>query len=238
MDFESSTAMYRSTITAISFGLVLSVIAQEKNSGYWEDRSSTVSGGLEFGIPLGEFDHTWGNNLVGLSANIAMPLRMLPLELGYDFAWNRMGSEYSELKPPGGLLSTAQGRRVSVTSNVLGHHALARLNPLRGKVRPYGEVMLGARHFVTRSTVTAPDGLSDDERDGQWVTSYGWAVGLMYGLGRQFFVEGRVERLFNGKVDYVDPETITIASDGRVTYEKLNSRTESLQIQVGVGLRF
>lgn len=238
MDFEPRPHMIRTTITALVLGMFLSATAQEKGSGYWNERSSTLSGGLELGIPLGEFNHTWGSTMVGLSANIAMPMRLLPLEIGYDFAWGRMGSEYSELRPSGGLLTAVPSRSVSVKSNVYGHHALARLNPLRGNVRPYGEVMLGARNFVTRSTVTANDGMTDDERDGQWVASYGWAVGLMYSFSRQVFVEGRVERLFNGKVDYVDPRTITIAGDGSVTYEKLNSRTESLQIQLGVGLRF
>lgn len=208
------------------------------NDNFWHQRSSTVSGGLEIGVPIGEFDHTWGSNVFGISANIAMPMRTLPLEFGYDFSWGRMGSEYSAPRAPGGLLSTSAQRSVEVKSNVYGHHGLARLNPLRGNIRPYGEVLLGARNFVTRSMVSTETGVTDDERDGAWVTSYGWAVGLMYGIGRQIFVEGRVERLFSGKVDYVDPRTIEIGTDGRVTYEKLNSRTESLQVQVGVGLRF
>lgn len=230
--------MIRHAITLLAAGFSLTLMAQVKDRGAWDQRSSTLSGGLELGIPLGEFDHTWGNTMVGLSANIAMPLRLLPLEFGYDFAWSRMGSEYSELRPSGSLLTANPSRSVSVRSNVYGHHALARLNPLRGHVRPYGEVMLGARNFVTRSTITTNSGMTDDERDGQWVSSYGWAVGLMYGIGKQVYVEGRVERLFNGKVDYVDPRTIAIANDGTVTYEKLNSRTESLQIQLGIGLRF
>lgn len=230
--------MIRTTITALALALLLPAAAQVNDNGYWQQRSSTISGGLEFGVPLGEFDHTWGSTMVGLSANIAMPMRTLPLEFGYDFSWSRMGSDYSLIRPSGGLLTALPSRSVSVKSNVYGHHALVRLNPLRGNVRPYGEVMLGARNFVTRSTVTTDEGMTDDERDGQWVRSYGWAVGLMYSFSRQVFVEGRVERLFNGKVDYVDPRTIAIGNDGRVTYEKLNSRTESMQIQVGIGLRF
>lgn len=230
--------MLRTTTTTL-LALGLAFAAHSQNEGFWQNRSSTLSGGMEFGVPLGEFDHTWGNTTVGLSANIAMPMRTLPLEFGYDFAWGRMGSEVRLLdQTPGNLLGSRNGRKVDVKSNVFGHHGLIRFNPLRGNVRPYGEVMLGARNFVTRSTITTAEGVTDDERDGQWVRSYGWAVGLMYSLSRQFYVEGRVERLFNGKVDYVDPETIAIANDGQVTYEKLNSRTESLQIQVGVGLRF
>ncbi|HPF89419.1 MAG TPA: hypothetical protein PLL57_02045 [Flavobacteriales bacterium] len=231
--------MTRSTLTTTACALLFSASAQvNNNDNFWQQRSSTVSGGLELGVPLGEFEHTWGSTVYGISANIAMPMRNLPLEFGYDFSWGRMGSEYSTPRASGGLLSAVQQQSVDVKCNIYGHHALARLNPLRGNIRPYGEVMLGARNFVTRSTVTTEEGVTGDERDGSWVASSGWAVGLMYGIGRQVFLEGRVERLFNGKVDYVDPRTIEIASDGGVSYEKLNSRTESLQIQVGIGLRF
>lgn len=230
--------MFRTTSIALALAATLPATAQFRNDGFAQNRASTLSGGLEFGVPLGEFDHTWGNTTFGLSANIAMPMRRFPLEIGYDFAWGRMGSEYSQESTTGNILGSRPGRKVEVTSSIFGHHGLVRLNSLRGDIRPYGEVMLGARNFVTRSTVTTPEGLSDDERDGSWTPSYGWAVGLMYHLGEQFFVEGRVERLFSGKVDYVDPSTIRIASDGRVSYEKLNSRTESMQIQLGVGIRF
>lgn len=240
MDFDLPPPMYRHRLLLYALLIASSTLAQSdgNNSGFWENRSSTLSGGLEFGIPLGEFNFTWGNTTAGLSANIAIPMRTLPLEFGYDFAWGRMGSESSADQAQGNLLAPRSGRSVEVRSNIFGHHGLVRLNPLRGKLRPYGEVLLGARHFVTRSTVTTPNGESTDERDGAWTTSYGWAAGAMYGLGRQFYVEGRVERLFSGRVNYVDPATIQIAADGTVTYEKLSSRTDALQIQLGVGLRF
>lgn len=238
MDFDSQGRMLRTTITILASALFLLCNAQRNTDGFWHNRSSTLSGGIEFGVPLGEFDFTWGNTTVGLSANIAIPMRTLPLEFGYDFAWGRMGSDYSVEQVTGNILGSRPGRKVEVKSNIFGHHGLVRLNPLRGNLRPYGEVMLGARNFVTRSTVSTPEGVSDDDRDGSWVTSYGWAVGAMYGIGRQVFVEGRVERLFSGKVDYVDPSTISIANDGNISYEKLNSRTDALQIQLGIGLRF
>lgn len=213
-------------------------MAQNDGTSIWQGRSTTLGGGVEIGVPLGEFDFTWGNTTTGLSATLALPMRNLPLELGYDFAWGRMGSEQTVEQAPGNILAGPTGRRVDVASDVFGHHALLRLDPLRGRLRPYGDVMFGARNFITRSTVTTPQGLTDDERDGEWTTSYGWAVGAMYGMGRLLFLEGRVERLFNGRVSYVDPSTIEIASDGTVSYEKLSSRTDALMIQLGVGLRF
>jgi hypothetical protein len=222
----------------LASALLSHAVAQNDRNLTWEGRSTTLSGGVEFGIPLGEFDHTWGQTTSGLSANIALPLRILPLEIGYDFAWGRMGGEYDAEQAPGNILGSQTGQRVEVNSDVYGHHGLIRLNPMRGQVRPYGEVMLGARHFVTRSVVTTEEGVVDDERDGSVASSVGWAVGAMISLSRQFYVEGRVERLFSGEISYVDPTTIEISSDGSVGYEKLQSRTDVLNIQIGVGLRF
>lgn len=232
--------MYRQLSLLFTLLLSCTVVAQQndQDAGFWENRSATLSGGVEFGVPLGEFNFTWGNTTAGLSGNISIPMRTLPLEFGYDFAWGRMGSESSAEQAQGNILGARTGRKVEVNSNIYGHHGLIRLNPLRGKVRPYGEVLLGARNFVTRSTVSTADGMTSDERDGTWTGSYGWAVGAMYGIGRQVYVEGRVERLFSGEVSYVDPSTIQIAGDGVISYEKLSSRTDALQIQLGVGLRF
>lgn len=230
--------MFRYLPFAMCVLLASTSMAQDNKDLVWQGRSSTLSGGLEFGIPLGEYAFTWGETTTGLSANIALPFRVLPLEFGYDFGWGRMGSDYSVQQATGNILAPRTGQQVEVRSNVYNHHGFLRLNPLRGAIRPYGDVMLGGRHFVTRSTVTTAGGVTDDERDASFVPSTGWAVGLMVSLSRQFYVEGRVERLFSGKVDYVDPRTIAIANDGTVTYEKLNSRTDALNIQVGVGLRF
>ncbi|MBX2972883.1 MAG: hypothetical protein KF797_07265 [Flavobacteriales bacterium] len=231
--------MIRTAIAALSLALLLPASAQVMKDGFWQQRSSTASGGLEVGVPLREFERTWGSTTFGLSANIAIPMRTLPLEFGYDFAWGRMGSEVRTLdRPTGNIIGSRGRRRVDVKCSVLGHHALVRFNPLRGKLRPYGDAMLGARNFITRSTLTTEQGKADEVRDGQWVASVGWAAGLMYSFSRQIFVEGRVERLYNGKVDYVNPQTIDIASDGSVTYEKLSGHTGSLQIHLGVGLRF
>lgn len=232
--------MLRTITTSLATALALISTAQNNNTnnGFWENRSATLSGGVEFGIPLGEFDHTWGNTTAGLSANIAIPMRTLPLEFGYDFGWGRMGSEFADTQNPGGLLTANSGSKVAVRSNIFSHHGLIRFNPLRGKVRPYGDALLGVRQFSTRSTVTNSAGEETEERDGDWASSYGWAVGVMYSIGRQVYVEARVERFLSGKAEYVDPTSITIASDGTVTYEKLSSRTDAVNIQLGVGLRF
>jgi hypothetical protein len=187
---------------------------------------------------LGEFNNTWGKPTFGLSANVTLPMRWLPLEFGYDFGWGRMGGDYALQQTQGNILGNRQGNKVQVNSNIYNHHGLLRLSPMRTKVRPYADLMLGARHFVTRSVAITTNEATSEEKDGAITGSYGWAVGTMVGLSDQFYVEGRVERLYSGKVDYVDPSTIAIGADGSVSYRKLSSRTDALQIQIGAGIRF
>jgi hypothetical protein len=51
-------------------------------------------------------------------------------------------------------------------------------------------------------------------------------------------VEGRVERLWGGRVSYVDPTSITISDTGEMSYGTLSSATDVVNVQVGIGLRF
>lgn len=199
----------------------------------------TVGGGMEIGFPIGEFNATWGRQVAGLSANFTVPLRRLPFDYGFDFAWGRMGGDsrsvliQEEYLPDNGDLR--------IRSNVYGYHGLLRLKPFTGKVSPYIEAMAGARHFVTR-TVIRVEGMDQpymEQRNQSEVTSsVGWAAGVQIAPTKAFYVEGRVERLNGGQVTYVDPRSITIGSDGQVDYQTLTSGTRVVNFQLGIGLRF
>ena len=100
----------RTSFTLASTLAASLVVAQQ------QPRTATVGGGLEIGIPTGEFDATWGRQLVGLSANMTMPMRRLPLSYGFDFAWARMGSESQEVTINEENIESTTGDR-SVKSN-------------------------------------------------------------------------------------------------------------------------
>jgi len=219
--------------SALAVGLAL---AQQ------QPRTATVGGGLEIGIPTGEFDATWGRQLVGLSANVTMPMRPLPLSYGFDFAWARMGSESQEVIINEENIESTTGD-LSVKSNVYGYHALLRLQPFTGNVSPYVEGMAGARQFTTNTEIEV-DGmdqpLMEQRNENHFVGSTGWAAGLqvMPGKSKNFYVEGRVESLSGGQVTYVDPRSITVSQEGAVSYGTLTSGTRVVNITFGIGLRF
>ncbi len=207
-----------------------------------QPRSASLSGGLEIGIPIGEFDATWGRQLVGLSANMSVPMRRLPLSYGFDFAWARMGGETQVVPVNEENIESTTGD-LSVKSNVYGYHALVRLQPFTGKVSPYVEGMAGMRQFTTRTEITV-DGLDqpimEQRNENDFIGSTGWAAGLQVlpGKSKNFYVEGRVESLFGGQVTYVDPATIAVSTNGDVKYNTLTSGTRVVNITFGIGLRF
>ncbi len=206
----------------------------------WNDRPATVAGGLEIGIPIGEFDRAWGRQMAGLSANFTMPMRRLPFSYGFDFGWNRMGARTQEVNVRVENLPATTGE-LKVRSNIYGYHGLLRLQPLQGKVSPYAEFMTGARHFVTRSEIVVPgvdEPVSEERLASEFIGSIGWAAGINYAPSRNFFTELRMERLNGGKVTYVDPKSITSDTEGNVGFSTLTSGTRVVNLTFGVGLRF
>ena len=235
----------RCTCSLLLFALLASTAnAQQPNNrngqGRFLGRPTTISAGLEIGIPLGAFADSWGLEIVGLSANMAVPMRILPIDIGFDFAWGRMGGEKEVVAVNEQVLAVNTGE-LTINSNIYGYHGLARFKPINGMVSPYVEVLAGMRHFTTRSELRI-DGLNDPLREernsSKFVGSTGWAVGVQVAPTRAFYLEARVERLNSGKVEYVDPRSIVINANGVVSFQTLESPTRVANVHLGIGLRF
>jgi len=203
-------------------------------------RQSTLSAGLELNVPIGEFNQVWGRNFGGASANFTYPARLLPFDYGFDFSYAVMGSKGARVNVDQGSLGVQEGE-LTVRSKLYSYMGQVRLRPFNGRVSPYVEGMFGARQFTTRSGLDV-DGSSGavawDRKANAWTGAYGWAVGTMVGFGPRFYVEGRVERLWGGRIGYVDPGSITISESGVVDYGTLSSKTDVVNVQLGIGLRF
>ncbi len=226
--------------------LVADAAAQndQRRSGQWRDnyrdRPATLSAGLEIGIPVGTFAENWGREIVGVSANMAVPMRLLPIDLGFDFSWGHMGSNNDIVAVDQAYLAVTTGE-LSVKSNVYGYHALARFKPINGKVSPYIEGMAGLRQYTTKSVLRvegADKPISKDRNANSFAGSAGWAVGLQVAPNQTFYVEGRVERLNTGKVSFVDPRSVVINPDGEVLFDTRSTPTRVVNIHLGVGFRF
>lgn len=218
--------------------MTLSFLAQAQQEN--RQRMATLAGGLEIGVPIGEFDESWGRQLVGLSGNFTVPMRRLPFSYGFDFGWAHMGGNSREVTVSDPAITATTGD-LSVRSNVYGYHGLLRLQPFHGQVSPYIEGLTGARHFVTSTRINV-DGidepLMEQRNESSLIGSAGLAAGVYYAPSRNFIIEGRVERLTGGMVRYVDPRSIEISPDGEVAYSTLSSGTRIVNITFGIGFRF
>lgn len=203
-------------------------------------RPVTLGGGLEIAIPYGEFEEALDKQMAGLSANLTVPMRLLPFDLGFDFAWARMGSERDVVAVNEEHIDATTGD-LRTRSEVYGYHGQLRLKPFNGKVSPYIEGMAGLRQFTTRTDITV-SGLDQpvmtQRNTNSFVGSYGWAAGIQVAPSKVFYIEGRVERLEGGKVTYVDPRSITVSPDGEMTYTTLTSGANVVNVHLGIGFRF
>ncbi|MCU0319538.1 MAG: hypothetical protein MUE88_05610 [Flavobacteriales bacterium] len=230
-------------LCALALELAAQQAPQERprrNNNWQQRRTATVGIGVEVGIPRGAFKQTWGREVAGFSANFTAPMRLLPFDWGFDYSFGALGGE-SKVVAINEQALTATTGDLRIRSSVMGYHGQLRFKPLQGKVMPYGELLAGARHFVTRSTIEV-EGLDqpirEERNESALAWSGGWAVGLQVAPTRSFYVEGRVESLEGSEVEYVDPRSIVIDQDGQVSYTTLRSGTSVLNIHLGIGLRF
>ena len=232
------------TLITLCLALIATVVVAQQNQQQQQrqQRFTTISGGLDIGIPIGEFDRRQGQQMAGLSANVAIPMRRLPLSYGFDFGWNRMGSKREVVAIDQEHIQSTTGD-LKVTSNVYSYHGLLRLQPFTGKVSPYMDVMSGMRQFTTSSRIDVEgvdEPLMEQRNENEFIGSIGWAAGVQVlpGKNRNFLLELRLERLNGGQVNYVDPRSIVITPDGVVDYSALTSGTRVINLTFGVGLRF
>lgn len=226
----------RTSFTLATALLLSSALAQQ------QQRPASIAGGLEIGIPIGEFDDTWGRQMVGLSANMTIPMRRLPLYYGFDLSWHYMGSKRVEVAVNEEGIASTTGN-LSVRSNAYGYHALLRLQPFTGKVSPYVEALGGLRQFTTRTEINVDNmdlPIMEQRNENAFIGSGGWAAGLQVtpGKSKNFLLEMRVERLDGGRVTYVDPDAIEVSQDNEVSYGTLSSGVRVVNITFGIGLRF
>jgi opacity protein-like surface antigen len=205
-----------------------------------QHRPVTLGGGLEIAIPFGEFDQALDKQMVGVSANLTVPMRLLPFDIGFDFSWARMGSVRDVVTVNDEYVDATTGD-LRTRSEVYGYHGQLRFKPFNGKVSPYIEGMAGLRQFTTRTDITV-DGLDQpimtQRNANSFVGSYGWAVGIQVAPTKVFYIEGRVERLEGGRVSYVDPRSIAVSPDGDVSYATVSSGANVVNVHLGIGFRF
>lgn len=201
---------------------------------------ATLSFGFEAGIPVNEFDENYNGNPAGLGVNIFGRKGGLPLYWGFDFGYASMGSNTYDIFLDDQNLDTDEAT-LRIKSNIFSYHIASRLNPFDGFFRPYVEGMAGIRTFATKTKISiegidGPYSTEVNSRDASF--SYGLAGGLMISLGKNMFMEARLERIWGGDVEYVLQESVTINDEDEVVFETANSKADLFNLHLGLGFRF
>jgi hypothetical protein len=199
-----------------------------------------LAGHIGMSIPTGEFEKSFGQNMFHLGATLSFPFNQSPIHGGLAFGYDIMGSENSTVPITTDNLPATDGD-LDVRCKVFSYHTFLRLSPLKTKVRPYVDALVGFRQFSTITKVTAEgveEPISKTHNANDLAFSKGWAAGLQIMLGDVGLLELRVERFDSGEADYVDPASITVSESGAVGYNTLRSNTDVTNVMLGLGIRF
>jgi opacity protein-like surface antigen len=210
-------------------------------------RSPNLNFGFQVVQPLGDFAGEYKGLPAGVGGTFSMPIARTPVEWGFGYAWNSMGSSDKEIvalvNQDSVLGNTYSNGNLSLRSNSNRFMLHARVRPLNGKIQPYGDVFSGLETFKTTTSITIDNSgysseLSTDRNHLDMTFFYGWALGLRVRLAPSIYAEARYENVTGGEVKYVDNETVEIANDNSITFSLKESHTNRSVYQLGVAFGF
>jgi opacity protein-like surface antigen len=181
--------------------------------------------------PSGEFNDNVTNNGTGFGVLFLKRIGPSPILVGVDAGFVIYGFQ-------DGL------ERLSITNNVYLAHFLTRVQPRKGKVRPYAEGLIGLKNLSTIDEPAQPPDYAVIEGKtylSDTGLSYGVGGGLQIPLTRnvesRVMLDGNVRYLRGGRARYLKEGSIREV-DGVFVFDPLTSRTDVITIQIGITFRF
>lgn len=207
---------------------------------------TTFQGSLYFltGFPQGEFRTNVGNAGFGLDFDLGLRFLEAPVLLGATVGFMVYGIE--RRREPFSLTIPDVTVEVETVNNMAMGHLLMRLQPRMDRFWPFGEGLVGVRHFYTRTSIKSEQqevAASTNYED--VALSYGYGLGLEIELYRRPTPK-RLQRLlihlggrylFGAEAEYLRKGSIR-RENGRVTYDVYRSRTNVLVGRVGLTYHF
>jgi hypothetical protein len=208
-------------------------------------------GGLDFliGLPQADFKQHVDKTGYGVTGTIGWAPGRAPVMIGLELGFMVYGSEtHSE---PFSTTIPNVFVDVNTSNNFFLAHLILRGQPNSGAIRPYLQGMVGINYLFTRTSienkgnsgeeVASSEDLSDD------AFSYGGGGGVMFRVWtqdeenetgiREVLVDVGARYVRGNEARYLKEGSIRYR-DGRVEYDVNESRTDLLELQVGVAVRF
>jgi opacity protein-like surface antigen len=211
-------------------------------------QAQSWQGGLHFmiGSPQGEFRKNVDRLGVGLTGNIGYAPEGTPIMLGLEFGFMNYGS--TDRREPFSPTIPDVTVKVTTSNNFILGHAVVRLQPNTGMLRPYLQGMLGFNYLTTDTKV-----VDEDQPDKEIASSTNFSDGAFsYGAGAGvlilvytpedlsfsgLFVDLGIKYVYGGEAEYLKEGSIRRVG-GAVIYDSMKSRTDLIEFQLGVSVRF
>lgn len=211
--------------------------------------AQAFQGGLDFmvGSPQREFRKNVDNVGFGVAGNVGFAPEGTPIMLGLEFGFMNYGS--TSRREPFSTTIPDVFVDVSTTNNFILGHAILRVQPNAGVIRPYLQGMVGFNYLFTETkieNINVPGqevASSNNLSDGAF--SYGAGAGMLIwvysppegnGLS-DIFIDVGTRYVFGGEAEYLKEGSIRNVN-GRVEYDILKSKTDLLVFHIGASVRF
>jgi hypothetical protein len=206
--------------------------------------SFAQSGGINFTLafPMGEFKDNVDRAGFGGSLQFLFfdPQPGLPVSLGLNLGYINYGSE-SRREP---FSSTIPDVTVDVdrSNNLVNFHILFQIIPYTGTFRPYAEGLFGGSYLFTETTIRSrgEEEVASSTNFDDYAWSYGAGGGFIILLSDDIgenmgslYLDLKARYLFGSEAEYLKEGSV-IVENGRVTYDVSRSKTDLLQIHLGV----
>lgn len=202
-----------------------------------------VSASGLFGLPTEALRRNIEENGAGFGGLFVVGLGNLPIYAGIEGHWLTYDREDVEI--PFVIDDFITDAKVEAANNILLFHSVIRFQPgFDFPLRPYADILIGAKNFYTRTTIT--DLLVDDNQliesnteQSDWVFSYGGALGLQIPVSRDknwsidiraAYIPGASATYMVRKRDAILPVLI----DPLEAFEEKSSPTALLLFQLGI----
>ena len=192
------------------------------------------------GVPIGGFGNKIGTSPGG-AIDFTTRLGQTPVFVGAALEYLRYGSEIRRIALFPAVPEVFSD--VDTTNNLFRTHALVRIQPSTGRVRPYAEGLLGFSYVYTRTSVDL-----GDEGDGAGTTHLGdfapsfgagggVTIGLVSGHQARVALDIGLRYLTGGEVDYLTRGDLQRNENG-VTFEPTRSPATLIAAQIGITVDF
>ena len=209
--------------------------------------AATVTGPLRFevgpkfltGVPVGTFGDRVGAS-PGAAVDLTARVGQTPFFVGVAVDYLLYGTETRRLALTPSVPEVLTD--IDTTNNVFRTHAIVRVRPSGGRVRPYAEGLLGFSYVFTRTSIDLGyDSGAATTHLGDFAPSVGAGGGVTIELLSR--PEGRLgldiglRYLTSGDVDYLTRGDLQRDETG-VTFEPTRSPASLLGLQVGIAVDF